>query len=243
MILKYYTKFSFILIFFSLLLFGCKKDKKEAPPIETGSVTDVNGNTYKTVKIGNQWWMAENLKVTKYRDGSVILQLQSDTTKWKNDTIGGYCVYDANPNAPGLLYNFYAIKNAGNIAPAGWHIPNDDEWKALEKNLGMNDYETNSTSWRGSHEADQLKIASSQGWTTYENIWSTNQTGFTALAGGCRMFNGVWGDPGLFATGFWWSSTTKDNQAWYRYLDYKNSNIFRYYGPKTYGFSVRCVKD
>ncbi len=241
---KYFFSTILYLFMFLLLPFSsCKKDKKETAPIETGYVTDVCNNVYKTVKIGNQWWMAENLKVTKYRNGNFILKIQADTANWKNDTIGAYCIYDDNLSAPGLLYNYYAVSNLNNIAPLGWHVPSDNEWKELEKNLGMSDYEVNNTSWRGSNEADKLKIASTQGWITYENIWSSNSSGFSALAGGCRIFNGIWGDPGLFATGFWWSSTTKDNHAWYRYLDYKNSNVFRYYGPKTYGFSVRCVKD
>ncbi len=230
--------------FFCLNFFyGCKKEKSDFKEIEKGTVIDADGNLYTTVKIGNQWWMAENLKVKTYADGSSIPKIQSDSAKWNNDTTGAYCVYDDNTNAPGLLYNWYAVNKSKNIAPVGWHIPSDDEWKELEKYIGMSVADADKTSWRGNNEAEKLKVASPNGWTKYASVWSTNETGFSALAGGCRLFNGVWGQPGLFATGFWWSSTTKDNHVWYRYLDYKNSNVFRYYGSKTYGFSVRCVKD
>ena len=235
--------YTFVIIgLFLIFITSCKKEKT-IPALETASVNDIDGNVYKTVKIGNQWWMAENLRVTKYRDGNFIRKLQSDTTLWKHDTIGAYCIYDDNITAPGLLYNFYSISNSENIAPIGWHVPSDDEWKLLEEHLGMTITDANNTSWRGTHEGEKLKIQSTQGWTTFGDIWSTNESGFTALAGGCRLFNGIWGDPGLFATGFWWSSTNHFNDVWYRYLDYKNANVFRYYGSKNYGFSIRCVKD
>lgn len=229
----------FVLLFTT----ACKKKEKTSPVQETGSVTDVEGNVYKAIKIGNQWWMAENLKVKKYRNGNPIPQSQSDT-QWK-DTLSAYCLYDNNPVSPGLLYNWYSVHDTNNIAPAGWHVPSDDEWKVLEQYLGMSKSDADKMNWRGTHEGDKLKIAAPQGWTSYGAVWATNESGFTALAGGCRLFNSVWGDPGLFSTGFWWSSTenTSNKQAWYRYLDYKNTNVFRFYGSKNYGFSIRCVKD
>ena len=83
-------------------------------------------------------------------------------------------------------------------------------------------------------------------WLQYLDVWATNESGFSALAGNCRLFNGKGGDPiGTGYMGFWWSNTedSSNHQVWYRHLDYKNTNVFRFYGPKTYGFSVRCVKD
>ena len=238
---------------YSVLLLGmmvvltnnCKKPDPTPPAAhETGSVTDIDHNAYKTIRIGNQWWMAENLKVKKYRSGDPIPQVQSEAS-WKDSLSGAYCIYDNNPAAPGLLYNWYAVNDGRNIAPAGWHVPGDEEWKELEKFLGMSQADADNVNWRGTHEGEKLKQEAPNGWTNYDNVWATNESGFTALAGGCRLFNGTWGDPGLFATGFWWSSTSNsaNNQAWYRYLDYKNANVFRFYGSKNYGFSVRCVKD
>jgi len=130
------------------------------------------------------------------------------------------------------------------IAPAGWHIPNDAEWKSLEMELGMAESDANAKGWRGNNEGEKLKVESPKGWTVVSPIWATNESGFTAMAGGCRLFNGTWADPGLFATGFWWTASKQnDQEAWYRYLDKKNANVFRSFTYKNYGFSVRCVKD
>lgn len=242
-------------IFFTAVVFllfssGCKKDEEVTRVLETGTVTDIEGNVYKTVKIGNQWWMTENLKVKRYRDSTLIQQITSDSI-WSQDIAGGYSPYGNYNNTDnylvyGFLYNWYALNNSAGIAPAGWHIPTDEEWKTLERELGMSASEANNSGWRGSDEGDQMKIEAPQGWTQYGNVWGTNESGFTARAGSCRLFDGRTGDPGLFATGFWWSASTytgTNSEAWYRYLDYKNSNIFRSTCSKNYGFSVRCVKD
>jgi uncharacterized protein (TIGR02145 family) len=241
---KKYFLHSIIILFLCSFLFSfssCDKNKTVTPEIETGSVMDIDSNIYKTVKIGNQWWMAENLKVTKYRNGTSIQQNQSNNV-WQNLS-SSYCIYDNNPQAPGLLYNYYAVTDTNILAPAGWHIPSDDEWKQLEIYLGMTAETANKVNWRGYNEGDKLKIEGPNGWSEFDNIWGTNESGFTALAGGCRLYNGVWGDPALFASGFWWTSSLNQDQAWYRNLDYKKSNIFRFYGSKNYGFSIRCVKD
>jgi uncharacterized protein (TIGR02145 family) len=233
-----------------LVLFsGCKKKKQETQPIEYGTMTDIDNNTYVTVKIGNQWWMAENLKVKHYRNGAPISEAyQTDPdSAWANKIKGSWCKYyndDNNAKTYGLLYNWFAISDTSNIAPAGWHVPSDDEWKELEGTLGMAGSDLEKVNWRGSDQADKMRVESPDGWTRYGSVWSTNASGFGALAGSCRLFNGIWGDPGIFATGFWWTSSSHpDNKAWYRYLDYKKSNVFRYYGPRTYGMSIRCVKD
>ncbi len=230
------------------LISSCKKKEEATPANETGTVTDVCGNTYNTVKIGNQWWMAEDLRTTKYRDSSFISLVSPSMADsiWKNDTIGAYCnILNNQSLAIGRCYNWYAISDSRGIAPIGWHIPSDDEWKTLEKTLGMSPSDADGTSWRGTHEAEKMKVirGTTNAFADYGNIWTTNESGFSALALGCRMFDGTFGDPGLSATEFWWTSTTQGNMVWYRYLDYKNANVFRYYGLKSYGFSVRCVKD
>src|SRR5436190_21272120 len=114
-----------------ILYTGCKKDEDENTPAvhETGTVTDIEGNIYQTVKIGDQWWMAENLKVKKYSNGTSILNGQ-DSIDWVQST-GAYCLYDNNTSSPGLLYNWFTVTDISNIAPAGWHIPTDEEWKTL----------------------------------------------------------------------------------------------------------------
>jgi uncharacterized protein (TIGR02145 family) len=244
--------FLFMLLIITLVVttnVSCKK-KTETPVQETGTVTDVNGNIYKTVKIGNQWWMAENLRVKNYRNGWPIQQVtETDPdSAWAQEKGGAYCKYDyddTKANTYGLLYNWFVISDTNNIAPAGWHIPSDDEWKTLEIYLGMSQADADNVKWRGKDEGDKLKIQAPNDWTVYGSVWATNTSGFTAMAGCCRLFNATWGDPGTSHTGFWWSSTvhTSDNQAWYRYLDYKNSNVFRYHASKNYGMSIRCVKN
>ncbi len=233
---------------FLLSINACKPEKPVPPPVETGTVTDIDGNVYQTIKIGNQWWMTENLKVTKYRDSTLIAKGTADTSKWNNDTAGLYCIYDeiSGVPTPGSLYNWHAVNNVRNIAPAGWHVPSDEEWKLLEINLGMVQAEADKTNFRGIDEGSKLKKNGENDLDPYGNIYSTNESGFSALAGNCRMFDGAWGFPSdLKSAGFWWSSTehSTGTEAWYRHLDYKKANVFRYHGPKTYGFSVRCVKD
>jgi uncharacterized protein (TIGR02145 family) len=230
---------SFIVLFYA----GCKKDEENTPAVhETGTVTDIEGNVYPTIKIGDQWWMAENLGVKKYRDGTSIVDGQ-DSLNWVQGP-GAYCLFENNTASPGLLYNWAAVTNTSNLAPAGWHIPSDEEWKTLERTLGMSSADADNVGWRGVDEGGKLKIASPNGWTLYDDVWSTNESGFTALAGSCRLFNATFGSPGLQSTGFWWSATERlADTGWYRYLDYKSSNIFRSHANKNYGFSVRCVKD
>ena len=115
---------------------GCIKEDDNKP--ETGTVTDIDGNTYVTVKIGEQWWMAENLKVTHYRNGDSIPNITADI-QWAALDTGAWCSYDNNPdnvNHYGRLYNWYAVTDSRNIAPAGWHVATNDEWIALITILG-----------------------------------------------------------------------------------------------------------
>lgn len=230
------------LLLSGLLLSGCKDENVPEPSLETGEVTDIEGNIYKTVKIGSQWWMAENLRTNIFRDGRPIQQLQGNTD-WENAN-AAYCIYDNNNNSPGYLYNYEAVSSPNGLAPEGWHIPTDEEWKQMEKFLGMSNDQADKLAWRGTTEGDKLKIEGPQGWTQTENVWGTNESGFTALAGSCRLHNGTFGNPGLYATGFWWSSTKYDStESYYRYLDYKESRVFRSYVSNKYGMSVRCIKD
>ena len=232
-----------IAIFFVLLFNSCKKDEEKEIIHETGTVVDVDGNTYRTVKIGDKWWMAENLMVKSYNDGTPLEQAQNNTD-WI-DSVPLFCQYNNNTAAPGLLYNWYAVVSSNKIAPAGWHIPTDAEWKQLEQVLGMDAASASNAGWRGSDVGLKLKIQGGQGWTSYQDLWPTNESGFTALAGSCRLPDGTYGNPGLFATGFWWTSTNDsiNNEAWFRYLDYKNAGVYRSHTYKGYGFSIRCVKD
>jgi uncharacterized protein (TIGR02145 family) len=227
-----------------LLSNSCKKGI-DPPVIETGTLMDIDGNEYKTIKIGSKWWMAENLLTKRYRNGDSISYVSQNTpdSVWSNMNTGAYCYFE---EKFGFLYNFYAITGSGEIAPEGWHLPSDEEWKELERYLGMSQEDSEKSNWRGSIEGNKMKVEGGNAvyWAKSSyifEIFGTNESGFAALGGACRMFNGKWGD--ITHTGFWWTSSLSENEAWYRGLDYNKANVFRYHGPKNYGFSVRCVKD
>lgn len=228
---------------FIVCIVGCESDDNHSPVLETGTITDIEGNVYQTVRIGNQWWMAENLKVTSFRTGEIIPQV-ADKDSWRMMSTPAITTYN-NLSGPGLLYNFHVITSGKEIAPEGWHVPSDEEWKILEEYLGMSSNEIDKTNWRGTSEGDALKVKSTNtsGWIRYEDIWGTNTAGFSAEGGSCRVFNGEWGIPGLWHSGFWWTSTEHKGYGYYRYLDYKKSGIFRYEAHPNYGFSIRCIKN
>lgn len=204
-----------------------------------GTVIDIDGNVYKTVKIGDQWWMAENLKVTKYRNGDQIPYL-SDHYQWSINT-GAFSYYNYNNNNSiyGALYNWYAVSDQRGLAPEGWRVPNDDDWKTLEKFLGMSDNQVNSTSWRGSDEGKKLKSIS--GW--YDNGNGTNDVGFNSLPAGYYDYDYI-PFAGLgYKTRYWSSSNYIGPTAWYRYLSFDQNNIYRGVSSSRSGYSVRCIKD
>jgi len=210
------------------------------------TVIDYDGNVYQTVQIGNQIWMAENLKVTHYRNGDAIPNLTSDGD-WTNTNSGAYCVYDntpANADTYGNLYNWYAVDDPRGLAPEGWHIPTDGEIKELEETLGMSESEADDTGWRGSNEGSKL-AGRRDLWDNgdLENDAEFGTSGFSLLPGGYRFnFDGNY--LSMSSTSILWSSSENDSSAWFRNLNYINTNVYRSnYGSKSYGYSVRCVRD
>ncbi len=197
-----------------------------------GTVTDIDGNIYKTVKIGTQIWMAENLKVTKYKNG-IAIPNASGNNAWITTKTGAYCDYaniPSNSQIYGRLYNWYAV-NTGNLAPSGWHVPTNAEWGVLKNYLG------NDTIVGG-----KLKEKGTIHWAT-PNIGATNESGFTALPGGVRTISsGVFYSINTYTV--WWSSTDYDTADAY-VCNIKNNNDELYFGGtnKNWGCSVRCVKD
>jgi len=200
---------------------------------EINSIISVHdGQKYKIVKIGNQWWMAENLIATKYNDGTHI-PLVTDVTAWSKLITPGYCWYAndsiAYSNPYGALYNWYAV-NTGKLCPTGWHVPTDAEWTVLSDYLG-------GTNIAGS----KLKEIGTTHWLS-PNSKATNEIGFTSLPGGNRNFDGTYYNLGYY--GYWWTSTEySSTNAYNRYMFYNNSSIIGFSHLKKYGFSVRCVKD
>jgi len=200
------------------------------------NITDVDGNSYKTVYIGTQQWMAENLKTSKYSDGTTIPNITEDT-QWENNTTGAWAYYnnDAANNAKyGKLYNWYAVSKTTNgnknICPTGWHVPTDAEWTVLTDYLG------------GANVAGgKMKEVGTINWVN-PNTDATNTSLFTGLPGGYRYSYGDYNAIGNH--GYWWSSSEKNTyDAWYRYLGTNYGDANRFYSVKRDGFSVRCLRD
>jgi uncharacterized protein (TIGR02145 family) len=194
-------------------------------------LSDIEGNQYKVVKIGNQVWMAENLKTIKYNDGTAI-PFVTDGAEWAGLITPAYCWYNndgaAYKAAYGALYNWYSV-NTGNLCPTGWHVPTDAEWTTLTTYLGGETV-----------AGGKLKESGTAHWASPNS--GTNESGFTALPGGYRYFSGSFLGIGNF--GNLWSSTEFDEAfAWYRFLYYMSSDMSPYNIYKYFGFSVRCIKD
>lgn len=225
-----------LLIAGGLFLSNCskKEDSKTENTTQTGTVSDNEGNTYKTVKIGTQTWMAENLKTTKYKDGTAIPNV-TDNTAWKNLVTPGYCWYNndiSNKTQYGALYNWYAV-NTGKLCPSGWHVPSDGEWTILTTFLGGE-----------SVSGGKLKEAGTAHWIS-PNTGATNSSGFTALPGGLRVTDNRF-FYGLGEFGLWWSNTeypTETKYVLYRVMAFDDASVVRTNDFKYMGISVRCIKD
>jgi uncharacterized protein (TIGR02145 family) len=209
------------------LIMSC--NKKDNPP---DPVKDIEGNTYKTVRIGEQVWMAENLRTSTFSDGSEIPDVTS-ATGWTGLTTPGFCWYNndeaANKDTYGALYNFYSVVS-GTLCPDGWHVPSRDEWQKLRDASG--DTLT---------EGGKLKESGTLHWKT-PNTGAVNSYGFSALPAGIRYFEGTFNSASFFTA--FWSSTEADNEkAWYFSLYYCDSIAAMNRISKKDGFSIRCVKN
>ncbi|MCX6159142.1 MAG: fibrobacter succinogenes major paralogous domain-containing protein [Ignavibacteriae bacterium] len=181
-----------IVIFMAAIIisFGFNKSISQA--------TDIDGNVYKTVKIGNQEWMAENLNVGHYRNGDVIPQVQDDN-EWENLRTGAWCYYEnekSNGKTYGKLYNWYAVNDPRGLAPEGWHIPSDVEWNIIIDYLGGGDVAGG-------------KMKAKTKWES-PNTGATNESGFTGLPGGLRGYDGIFYYIGKTAD--FWSSSEESNE-------------------------------
>jgi uncharacterized protein (TIGR02145 family) len=200
--------------------------------LQAQTVKDIDGNAYHTVDLGTQVWMVENLKVTHYNNGENIPNI-TDGEAWSNLTTGASCSYDnkvANSKVYGTIYNWFAIIDNRNVCPSGWHVPTDAEWTVLTNYLGGE-----------SIAGAKLKEKGTTHWKR-PNTGATNESGFSALPGGFRNYDGIFYDRGYY--GFWWSATKgKTGVAWGRGMYYFYGDVNRDYNEMTDGFSVRCLRD
>lgn len=216
------------------------------------TVTDIDGNVYHTVKIGTQVWIQENLKVTRFRNGDIIMSTTPSTMgigelittpyQWPYDG------NESNAEIYGRLYTWYAATDSRGVCPTGWHVPGDAEWTTLKNYLIANGYNYDGK-LTGQNEAKAL--AADYGWNISTNngaVGNTdfpayrNKSRFSALPGGYREYIGVFKEGGL--CGFWWASDQfGSNEAWYRVMCSGATYSARNAHWKSYGLSIRCIWD
>lgn len=198
------------------------------PDLTYGSVSDNDGNTYKTIQIGSQIWMAENLKTTKFNDNTPV-PFVTEVAIWSALAAPGYTWYNNDSIAYGALYNWYAVKTA-KLCPTGWHVPSDDEWTGLTTYLGGDNI-----------AGDKIKESGTLHWLS-PNTTATNESGLTGLPGGYRTYIGTFGN--IKKIGYWWSSTSFNSvDAYYRFISSDYNQVVRSNSNQKGGFSVRCLKD
>lgn len=227
-----------------MLFTSCEKNENDKP--DSGAVKDIDGNEYKTVKIGNQVWFAENLKTTKYNNGTPIPNI-TDNTEWAELSTGAYAWYNNDEatykNAYGALYNWFAVET-GNLCPTGWRVPTDAEWSTLINYIDPN--ADGGNNWPntagGKMKSTRTTPDAHPRWES-PNTGATDEYGFSALPGGFRYYyDGTFDNVGY--NGYWWSSTEYHaTHAWYRDVNYDDGNVGRDNDDKRNGISVRCLRD
>jgi uncharacterized protein (TIGR02145 family) len=229
---KKYTLLSLFISFIVVIqLVSCQESSTSIEEPEAfencgDRITDTDGNIYQTVQIGDQCWMAEDLRTTFYRDGTSIPNVP-ENDEWATLSVGGWAYYannDLNSDINGKLYNWFTVNDSKGICIAGWKVPSDNDWKNLEMELGMTPEEANSLEWRGDGIGEIMR--------------DTN--GFSASLGGTRASGGAFSGGGN--NGSWWSSSQEDaSTAWTRFLRSEFTQVYRNKSNKNEGLSVRCV--
>ena len=276
------TKIKFLvypLAIFAMSMFiiaGCSDDEAEVLPDddngEVDTVTDIDGNVYQTVIIGNQEWMAENLRVTRYNNEDDIPTGLSNAD-WGSTTSGAYEIYphegggitendveginsDAEMVAAyGKLYNWYAVVDSRGLCPQGWSVPSDDDWITLVNYVVSQGFlNSNVTNGAGNALKSCRQVGSPLGgecntsthprwyWNSDNTHHGFDEFGFSALPGGYCGTNGSYYFIGYY--GYWWSSSELSSiHAWKRQMYSNNGMVYRSFLDKRLGFSVRCVRD
>jgi uncharacterized protein (TIGR02145 family) len=228
------------------LAHSCGADSVHNPNLTYGSMTDQEGIVYKTIVIGTQEWMAENLKTSVYLNGDAI-PVVTDNGQWSNLTSGARCYYtnDEQNDCPyGMLYNWYAVSDARNVCPTGWHVPSEDDWTILIDLMDPNAAGGSQTNVAGG----PLKSSGFLYWNS-ANTGATNASGFSALPGGFRYADGSFDSAqnqydGIGKIAKWWTSVEFNTiQAKSRYLNFLNGGAYPNTDLKEFGNYVRCVRN
>jgi len=236
-----------------IMVMSCAKSNTVNTNGHEGCI-DIDGNVYHTVTIGTQVWTVENLRTTKYNDGTSI-PLDTSTATWGNLATPAYCCYNNMTNADsikkwGSLYNWYAV-NTGKLAPTGWHVPADSEWTVMKNYLVLHEYNYDGTTDTSMNNKIAIALASKTDWysdtitgTIGNNLTNNNSSGFSAIPGGNRDNSGSFNFIG--SGGYWWSATENYASSAYSrrlFYDYYGLGRSSYGNFKSCGFSVRLVKD
>jgi uncharacterized protein (TIGR02145 family) len=233
------------LVFLSSCEKNCEKDKTWLnPDLDYNCVKDRDGNKYATIKIGDQTWMAENLKTNVYANGDPIPNVTNGIL-WDSLTTGAWAHYNndiENENPYGKLYNWYAVVDQRNICPKGWHVPTNDEWRILINNLDPT-FNSNSPNNQSYIAGSKMKSTGTQYWLS-PNLDATNESGFSGVGGHWRDGSGegrFWCCLG--GMGFWWSSTENFSDGWMLQLDNDDGLARMISYSKKMGVCVRCLMD
>jgi uncharacterized protein (TIGR02145 family) len=261
----FFTPQAVVLVAAILLMPSCKKDDDRPrssgggggggsglpsylnAALSYGTVTDQDGNSYYTIQIGGQEWMAQNLRTTTYANGDPIPNVMDDL-QWGGLTTGAWAHYQNNgsyENPYGKLYNWYAVADPRNVCPNNWHVPTDVEWQQLELALGMPVFELNDEDFfRGEAQnvGGRMKSTGTQYWILNEG--ATNESGFSGLPSGIRYnaLGGYFDGVGSYLD-LWSASESGAENAWGRNLSPIGAGIGRYAHNKGEGSCVRCVRD
>jgi uncharacterized protein (TIGR02145 family) len=233
--MKYRLLFCF-LITFTVLFISCEKKENFNPMlnpwISYGKVTDRDGNTYKTILIGTQTWMVENLKTTRFNDGTSI-PLVFDAKSWSSLTTPACCWQNNDiirKVTYGNLYNWYAV-NTHKLCPTGWHVPSDAEWTRMTDYLGGDN-----------NAGGKLKESGFKHWYN-PNTGASNETYFSALPGGDRLNDTTASFENLRKVGGWWTTTSENDWAIIRLMYDNKNSVQKFFYAKNIGLSIRCVWD
>ncbi len=207
-----------------------------------GAVTDIDGNTYNTVKAGGLEWMGSNLTTSRYSNGDAISNI-TGVFEWRTASEGAWSYYlhsEELGKTYGKLYNWHAVSDNRGLCPAGWHVPSDEEWKMLETGMGMTQDDADRAGLRDRYAGGSLKANGTEYWRN-PNMLATDLIGFAALPGGYMHPDGRFYT--LRRNANWWTSTDQDeNNAIYRNIYFNNGGIYRNRYNQSSGFSVRCVR-